>query len=82
MPVNNFSGYQSLERQCIMRNFHRKVTYTQTRLQLHLSMCDISADVIKEQMHSAERPLKRHTKLTKPAAFFEYAYHPTGHHAL
>ena len=31
--------------------------HTQTRLQLHLSMRDISVGVIKKQMHNVERPV-------------------------
>ena len=33
-------------------------------------------------MHNAEYPVKCHTKSKKSIAFFKYAHHPTGHHAL
>ena len=56
--------------------------YTQARLQLHLSLCNVLVNVIKGQMHNAERQVKYYTQLTKYAAFYKYPHHPVGHHAL
>ena len=66
-----------------MHNVHQMATQVQTKLQLYLSMCGISVDVLaKEQMHDAERPVKCHTQSAKSAAFFKYAQQCTGHHGL
>ena len=66
-----------------MQNVQRMVAYTKTpKLQFDLSMCDISVDVIKGQMHNAERPVKCHTQSKETADFFKHAYHPTGYHEL
>ena len=80
--VSPISGSHSLEDTCIMHNVHQMAIYTQARLQLHLSLCNVLVNVIKGQMHNAERQVKYYTQLTKYAAFYKYPHHPVGHHAL
>ena len=73
----------SIRMQIIIHNGHRMAAYTKTpKLQFDLSMCDISVDVNKGQMHNAERPVKCDTQSKKTAAFFKHAHHPTGYHEL
>ena len=58
------SGYHSLEDKSIMPNVLQKATYTQTKLQLHLSKCNISFQwtlFTKGPIHYAQHPVKCHT---------------------
>ena len=58
------SGYHSLEDKSIMPNVPQKATYTQTKLQLHLSKCNISFQwtlFTNGPIHNAQHPVKCHT---------------------